>query len=72
MLQIVDKDEIAERKPYRYSEKVSAKIRKEKKAKEMKRKNMAYNVTKIDSLTEIIGDIDNIPRGNLLNKILEN
>lgn len=72
MLQIVDKNDIAERKPYRYSAKVSARIRKEKKAKEMKRKNMAYNVTKIDSLTETVGDIDNIPRGNILNKILEN
>ena len=72
MLQIIDKAEIAERKPYKYSEKVSAKIRKEKKVREMKRKNMARNITKIDNLTEIVGDmeIDEIFGGNILDSLL--
>jgi len=75
MLQIIDKTEIAERKPYRYSEKVSAKMRKEKKIREMKRKNMARNITRIDTLTEIVDNIDDINgifRGNILNSLLEN
>lgn len=74
MLQIVDKTDIAERRPYRYSEKVSARMRKEKKVKEMKRKNMACNITKIDTLTEIVEDMANdngILSGNILNSILD-
>ena len=75
MLQIIDKTEIAERKPYKYSEKVSTKMRKEKKVREMKRKNMARNITRIDTLTEIISDMDGIDgvfSRNVLNNILEN
>lgn len=74
MLQIIDKTEIAERKPYKYSEKVSAKMRKEKKIKEMKRKNMARNITRIDTLTEVVSidGIDGIFSDNVLNRILEN
>lgn len=75
MLQVIDKTEIAERKPYKYSEKVSERMRKEKKAKEMKRKSMARNITRIDTLTEMIGDMindDGIFSGNVLNSLLEN
>lgn len=75
MLQVIDKTEIAERKPYKYSSKVSERMRKEKKLREMKRKNMARNITKIDTLTEIVGDLindDGIFGGNILNGILEN
>lgn len=74
MLQVIDKTEIAERKPYKYSEKVSERMRKEKKVREMKRKNMARNITRIDTLTEIANDIeiDGIFRGNILNSLLEN
>lgn len=74
MLQVIDKTEIAERKPYKYSEKVSERMRKEKKIREMKRKNMARNITRIDTLTEIANDIeiDGIFRGNILNSLLEN
>ena len=75
MLQVIDKTEIAERKPYKYSEKVSERMRKEKKVREMKRKNMARNITRIDTLTEIVGDMindDGIFRGNVLNSLLEN
>jgi hypothetical protein len=74
MLQVIDKTEIAERKPYKYSEKVSERMRKEKKVREMKRKKMARNITRIDTLTEIISDIeiDGIFRGNVLDSLLEN
>ena len=72
MLQIVDKTEIAERKPYKYSEKVSERMRKEKKVREMKRKNMARNITRIDTLTEIVDSIDGVFSGNVLNSIIEN
>lgn len=75
MLQVIDKTEIADRKPYKYSDKVSERMRKEKKVKEMKRKNMARNVTRIDTLTEIVGDMiidDGIFTGNVLNNLLEN
>lgn len=74
MLQVIDKTEIAERKPYKYSEKVSERMRKEKKVREMKRKKMARNITRIDTLTEIINDIeiDGIFRGNVLDSLLEN
>lgn len=75
MLQVIDKSETANRKPYRYSSKVSEKMRKEKKAKERKRQNMARSIIRIDTLTEIIddGELGNeIFGGNILNKILEN
>lgn len=72
MLQIIDKTEIAERKPYRYSEKVSERMRREKKVKEMKRKNMARNITRIDTLTEVVESIDGVFSGNVLNNLLEN
>lgn len=75
MLQVIDKTDIAERKPYKYSEKVSERMRKERKVREMKRKNMARNITRIDTLTEIVGDMindDGIFRGNILNSLLEN
>lgn len=75
MLQVIDKTDLAERKPYKYSEKVSARMRKEKKVKAMKRKNMACNITKIDTLTEMVEDMVNdngIFSENILNSILEN
>lgn len=54
MLQVIDEDEIAKRKPYRFSEKVAEKIRKRRKDKEQKRKNMAQIIVRIDTLDEII------------------
>lgn len=72
MLQIIDKSEIAERKPYRYSDKVSAKMRKERKAREMKRKNMARCVTRIDAITEMVEGIDDDVSENILDSLLEN
>lgn len=73
MLQVIDKSETANRKPYRYSTKVSEKMRKEKKARERKRQNMARSIIRIDALTEIIEDMgDDILSGNVLNKILDN
>ncbi len=72
MLQIIDKTEIAERKPYRYSDKVSTKMRKERKAREMKRKNMARCVTRIDAITEMVEGIDDDVSGNILDSLLEN
>ncbi len=73
MLQVIDKSETANRKPYRYSTKVSEKMRKEKKARERKRQNMARSIIRIDTLTEIIEDMsDDILSGNVLNKILDN
>lgn len=56
MIEIVGKDEIAERKPYKFSSKVAAKILQRKKEKEQKRKNMARIIAKIDALDEIIPD----------------
>lgn len=73
MLQVIDKSETANRKPYRYSSKVSEKMRKDKKARERKRQNMARSIIRIDALTEIIEDMgDDILSGNVLNKILDN
>lgn len=73
MLQVIDKSETANRKPYRYSTKVSERLRKEKKARERKRQNMARSIIRIDALTEIIEDMgDDILSGNVLNKILDN
>jgi hypothetical protein len=73
MLQVIDKTDIAERKPYKYSEKVSTRMRKERKIREMKRKNMARNITKIDTLTEITDNIefDGMFSGNVLDRLLD-
>lgn len=68
MLQVVDKNEIAERKPYKFSEKVSAKIRQRRKEREQNRKNMAQIIVRIDTLDEIVpGDI--IYGNNLCNTL---
>lgn len=54
MIEIVSEEDIAERKPYRFSDKVLARMAKERKEKERKKKEMALSITKIDGLTEII------------------
>lgn len=69
MLQIVGKDEIAERRPYRFSEKVAEKIRKRKKEKELKRKNMAHVIVRINTLDEIIPE--DIICGSRLGNVLK-
>ncbi len=56
MLQLIGEDELAERKPYKFSDKVREKMMKRKKDKEQKRKNMANVIVKIDSLDEIVGE----------------
>jgi hypothetical protein len=74
MLQIVDKSEIAARKPYRYSSKVLERMRKAKKAKERKKQNMARKIIRIDTLTEIIEEndpTDKIFGVNILNNLLD-
>lgn len=69
MIQLIDETEVAERKPYKFSEKVSEKMRKERKQKELKRKKMANSIVRINTFTEIIPDeIDNMLHGNILRK----
>jgi len=64
MLKVVGEDEIAERKPYKFSEKVAEKIRKRRKEREQKRKNMAQIIVRIDTLDEILPE-DTICGNNL-------
>lgn len=66
MLQLVDKSETAKRKPYKYSDEVSARMRKDRKLKEVKRKNLAKSIIRVDSLTEIVEDIDDVGGCKLL------
>lgn len=54
MLQIVDKDEVAERKPYRFSYEAIKKMEMRKKEREVKRIKIASSFTKINSLVEAI------------------
>jgi len=56
MLQIIGKDEIAKRKPYKFSERVAEKIRRRRKERELKMKNRARIIAKIDALDEIISE----------------
>ena len=69
MMQLIDETEVATRKPYKFSEKVSEKMRKERKQKELKRKKMAQSVIRINAFTEILSeDVDNMLHGNILRK----
>lgn len=61
MLEIIDETEVAKRKKYRFSPVVSARMIKQKKDREKRRKDMAKSIIKIDTLTEFIpDDIDTI------------
>lgn len=66
MIQLVEEDEIAERKQYRFSDKVVAKMARRRREKEEKKKNMARIIVKIDTLDEIIPE-DVIHGSNLRN-----
>ena len=68
MIQLVDESEVAERKPYKFSEKVSEKMRKERKQKELKRKKMANSIVRINTFTEVIPDELDMLHGNILKK----
>lgn len=52
MLQIVDKDEVAGRKPYRFGYEAIIKMATRKKEKEIKKMKIANNIVKINSLVE--------------------
>lgn len=56
MIQLVEEDEIAERKPYKFSDRVMAKMIRRKKEKEQKRRNMAQVIVRIDTLDEIVSE----------------
>lgn len=69
MMRLIDETEVAARKPYKFSEKVSEKMRKERKQKELKRKKMAQSIIRINTFTEILSeDVDNMLHGNILRK----
>ena len=69
MLQVVGKDEIAKRKPYKFSEKMAEKIRQRKKEREQKRRNIAQIITRVDTLDEIIPE--DIIYGSNLRSVLK-
>lgn len=52
MLQIVDKEEVAERKPYRFSYEAIKKMSIRKKEREIKKMKIATSTVKINSLVE--------------------
>lgn len=56
MLQIVDKIEMAERKPYRYSRKTLEKMERIRKEKKIKKEKMAKNIITINMLKELVCD----------------
>lgn len=56
MIRIIEKNEIAKRKPYRYSDRVLEKIRRARQSKEKRRKNMARTIIKINALASILED----------------
>lgn len=56
MIRIIEKNEIAKRKPYRYSDRVLEKIRRARQSKENRRKNMARTIIKINALASILED----------------
>jgi hypothetical protein len=68
MIQLIGKDEIAERKQYRFSDKVVAKMIRRRREKEEKKKNMARIIVKIDTLDEIIPE-DVIYGSNLISAL---
>jgi hypothetical protein len=52
MLQIVDKDEVAERKPYRFGYEATKKMAMRKKEREIRKMKIATSTFKINSLVE--------------------
>lgn len=52
MLQIVDKDEVAERKPYKFGYEAVTKMLLRKKQKQIKKMKIANSIVKINSLVE--------------------
>lgn len=54
MLKIVEKDEVAERKPYRFSYEALKKMTMRKKEREIKKMKIATSTVKINSLVEAI------------------
>jgi len=65
MLQIVDKDEVAERKPYKFGYEAVTKMLMRKKQKQIKKMKIANSIVKINSLVEAIiktaiGEIINV------------
>lgn len=67
MMQLIDETDVAARKPYKFSEKVSEKMRKERKQKELKRKKMAQSIIRINAFAEVLSeDVDNMLHGNIL------
>jgi hypothetical protein len=56
MLQIIEKNELAKRKRYRFSSNTIEKRNRKKKEKHMQKRRMAATIIKIDDLKEIISD----------------
>lgn len=54
MMQIVDENEVAERKPYKFSYEAIKKMTRRKKEREIKRIRMANSIAKINSLVDAI------------------
>ena len=54
MLKIIEKDEVAERKPYRFSYEAIKKMAMRKKEREIKKMKIATSTVKINSLVEAI------------------
>lgn len=54
MIQIVNENEVAERKPYRFSYDTIIKMTMRKKEKEIRKIKMANSIVKINSLVEAI------------------
>lgn len=54
MIQLINENEIAERKPYKFSAKVLDRIRRNRESRERKRREMAQSIVRINDLTEIV------------------
>ena len=54
MIQIVDKEEVAKRKPYRFSYEAIKKMARRKKEREIKKIKIATSIEKLNSLVEAI------------------
>lgn len=52
MLRVIDKNEVAERKPYRFSYEAMKKMAMQKKEREIKKMKIATSIDKINSLVE--------------------
>lgn len=56
MIQLVEKNEIAKRKQYKFSDKTKTKMIRKRKKKEIDKMNMVKIITKIDTLDEIVSE----------------